>query len=155
MARFHVIRKDEYGQAEIIAEVTQFSKLDMVIKQNVHENNMDNPLTLEDQMNDFQSFYPVVYVQDEDSEELLEADNVIYAGQNLSAEHVFLVHDEEDDSYSKFTLDDLDGYVRFFIGFDESKKTPEGLYVKYLNNEVDKFDHRALDMKTFYYVHKL
>ena len=144
---YQVIRKDEYGATDIVASTQNTLDAVKVIKKMITTDNMDNALTFDDKMEDWESYF--IEVLDEDGDFTLDA---VYGGQEKG---YHFVYDLRDGNVSKVPLKDVIVPTKFYIGTDNGKDIYASKVIRGKPGERDiitDMGNEILRDKTVYYI---
>ena len=111
---YQLIRRDEYGGADIVASSQDLKEVVKAAYKNVTEDNIANALTFDDKMNDWETYW--VEILDEDGNPSLEA---MFGSMDRGSNFVYHFHDGVAE---KKYLDEVSVPMRFYIGTDNGKK---------------------------------
>lgn len=109
--RYQAWSTDEYGQNSILQTSADFKEIFNVLEKTLGEMNVENALTSDEKLSNWEAFLPVVV-----NEKNEISTQVLYAGRNTKGHYVFYVMDG--DNYDEVGFDDVkDNYsVRFYLG---------------------------------------
>lgn len=144
MAKFQLWKKNEYGDNGIVASGEDLQSLIAKAKALVTEDNFENPLTGEEQLKNWQSYF--VEILDEDDE---VADNAVYAGKP-SSNHMAYVVDKK--GVSEVKLDSLAHSLSLFIGYRGRKSASPAYAVDHKKVPVRDLRDRLLEDKEVYFI---
>ncbi len=121
---FQLWTRDEYGQGSIIATGESLSSIIKKGRDAVTTDNIDNALTAEDKIKNWESYF--IYLAGDDDE---IRPNVVYAGTGPANSHMVYLQ-EEDTNLMSVKLIETGLKPRFFIGTMDKKdlyaKTDKG-----------------------------
>ena len=145
--KFQLISKNEYNDTSIVTTTTELETLVKLAREKVTEDNMANAFTMDEKLNDWETFY--VEVLDEDGNPTNEA---VYGGMERQKHFLYYF---TDDGVKKVFLDEVTAPMRFYVGTDNEEdffasvpsKKRVGQY-----DVVDNLGSEALQRKGVYYV---
>ena len=146
---YQLISKNEYGETSIEASSENIDELVKLAYQKVTSDNIENALTLDDKINDWESCF--VEILDTEGEPTNEA---VYGGIDRGKHFVYVF---EKNDVKKVYLDDKSLPMRFYIGTDNKKKLYASVPAVKRRGERDlitDLNHSGLIDKTFYYILK-
>ena len=144
---YQLIRRDEYGGTDIIGTSSNVQDAVKLAKKMITEDNMDNALTFDDKMEDWESYF--IEVLDEDGQPTLDA---VYGGQEKG---YHFVYDLRNNNVAKVPLKDVDVPKRFYIGTDNKKDLYAAKIIRGKPGEreiITDIKHEMLRDKTVYYL---
>lgn len=109
--RYQAWSTDEYGQNSILQTSNDFKEIFDVLEKKLEELNVDNALTSDEKLSNWEALLPVVV-----NEKNEISTQVLYAGRDTKGHYIFYVMDGDD--YEEIDFDDVkNNYnVRFYLG---------------------------------------
>lgn len=145
MNKFQLLSRDEYGQTSIIDSADDKNELVKKGKQEVHNVNVENALTFDDQKRNWEAYF-VDFATKENTENL----GILYAGKDGHGKDTILTHNNEIEEMTKNGISGSN--IRIYLG-DINK---EAWYADdNRGNKIDILSYPDLASKTVYYIRKV
>ena len=144
---YQLIRRDEYGSADIIGSFNDLPSLVTAARKQVTTDNIENALTFDDKMNDWETFW--VEILDDNGNPSMDA---MFGGFERGSKFVYHFHDGVAE---KKYLDEISVPMRFFVGNDNKKPVYASRVVRGKPGEranITDLNDQALRDKGYYYV---
>jgi len=144
MSSFQLWSVDEYGQGSIVSSNKDLEKIIEIAKREVNNLNVDNVLTAEEKMKNWEAFFIE-----------FESDDKLYAGKNPRGNHtVYVIEDDEDgnEQFKQVPIGDVEDDMLVYLGVLDR----EPWYAKDdRGNDITDINSRFLNGKTSYFIKKI
>jgi len=151
--RFQLWSRDEYGQGSIIKSSDDILELVDEAKKQVTNINMNNALTTDDKLREWDAYMVEPFVPDGDNDKNA---CIVYGGKSNHNEDVVYLVDKEEDTITTYNiLDFKNNYpigIKIYIGEDNNKE----YYGKNRNaKDITSLSEPILSEKTYFFIKKI
>ncbi len=144
--KFVLCKKNEYGDNAILDASDNFEDLIKLAKKLVHDDNMENALTMDDKLREWESVYVQLFNDAGDP-----VDNSFYSGKT-SIFHTVTISGE--DNVDEYRMEEVSASYKFFIGYNVRKSDEEIWACNPKGQLIENINDQNLQGKSFYYVKK-